>query len=569
MLILLLACTSGPPGGASPTADDAMLTLVAPAAMDCGDGDAAQITATNTGETTWSPAEGYQLVPASADVFGVGPATLPAGALVPPGDAYTFVVPLVAPEADGAYLTRWTMEKVGVGPFGSVGEGSIDLSCGGGGSGGGGGNGGDNGGNGGGGAADRGGLVRLAGNTLVDDEGPFNALGATLMWGAWGYKYDRARLEANLAYLAGHGFHYVRVLGVVGDPDASDYWDDREVTTRWGDYDDVIAGFTDLAWDSYGLRTEWTLIGDGQITVPSTAEKYALVDRFLAMSQGREEKIILFEIANEAWQNGFPGDAGNDELRALSRYMRDRTDVLVAASAPAGVECDDYAYVYGGDVADIATIHFDRDTSRVEGAWRPVRQPWELEYCDDVPVGANNEPIGPGSSVASDDEPIRLVSAAVTTYVANLPFYVFHSHAGVRGDENLYDTRGVDSFTQMARYVPAEVASWERQNAHWSGSPFVVYAVDSGGREYGDTMWVDLGDPVGGAVRMYSDTTGSGFFSIAIGVIGELRLDARRALEAEAIDPLTGDVVASASLDAGQRWILSGHEAYVVRGEWR
>src|SRR5262245_42795878 len=61
------------------------------------------------------------------------------------------------------------------------------------------------------------GLVQLDGNSLVDDGGKFNALGATMMWAAWGYKFDRARLEQNLAFLSEHGFHYIRALGVVGD----------------------------------------------------------------------------------------------------------------------------------------------------------------------------------------------------------------------------------------------------------------------------------------------------------------------------------------------------------------
>src|SRR4051812_17990100 len=69
------------------------------------------------------------------------------------------------------------------------------------------------------------GVVRLAGRSLADDGGKFTALGASLFYGAWAYKNDRPRLERTLATLARHGFDYVRVLGVVGDPNAPDSWD--------------------------------------------------------------------------------------------------------------------------------------------------------------------------------------------------------------------------------------------------------------------------------------------------------------------------------------------------------
>src|SRR5687767_5777325 len=87
------------------------------------------------------------------------------------------------------------------------------------------------------------GPVRAEHHAVADTEGPFNALGATLFWGTWGYKFDRARLERNLQTLSDAGFDYVRVLGSVGGAS----WSDRETDPRWDDYDSVIAGLTDLA----------------------------------------------------------------------------------------------------------------------------------------------------------------------------------------------------------------------------------------------------------------------------------------------------------------------------------
>src|SRR5688572_7888813 len=93
------------------------------------------------------------------------------------------------------------------------------------------------------------GHVRAEGRAVADAAGPFNALGATLFWGAWAYKFDRPRLERNLETLRASGIDYVRVLGSVGGTS----WEDRLTDPQWPDYDAIIAGMTDLAYDRYGL----------------------------------------------------------------------------------------------------------------------------------------------------------------------------------------------------------------------------------------------------------------------------------------------------------------------------
>src|SRR5262245_52030517 len=72
------------------------------------------------------------------------------------------------------------------------------------------------------------GIVRLADQVFVDDNGPFLGVGATLFWAGWGYQHDRARLEQNLDFLATRGVDYIRVLGVVGPRG----WPDRTVAAR-------------------------------------------------------------------------------------------------------------------------------------------------------------------------------------------------------------------------------------------------------------------------------------------------------------------------------------------------
>lgn len=410
------------------------------------------------------------------------------------------------------------------------------------------------------------GLVGLDQGSLSDDQGRFNALGATLMWGAWGFKNDKARLEQNLEYLSQHGFHYVRALGVVGDYDNPDYWDGREIDWRWPDYADVIAGFTDLAYDQYGLRVEWTLIGDGQTTVPNSKDRYALVDTFVAMSQGREQKIILFEIANEAWQNGFSGSAGVDELRALSAYMNQATPILVASSAPAGGDCAGAEQLTTGGVADITSLHFDRDVGQVDGHWRPVWQPWWVWHCPTtLPVAANNEPIGPGASVNSEEDPEKLVAGAVASFVSGLPLHVFHSGAGVRGDQNLWEMAGADAFGNVAQVVPPDIASWQRYDHDDPNAPVRVYA-DDGGSAVSDALWPELSSPTAGVVQALSAVDQQELFVLLVGVLDHVVVEARSGLTFEVVSPQSGATLYSHSLAAGEQLTLSGAGALVVRG---
>ncbi len=419
--------------------------------------------------------------------------------------------------------------------------------------------------------AGRPGLVRLAGNALEDDAGRFNALGTTLFWAAWGYKYDRPRLDAALDTLARNGFDYIRALGVVGDPNDADYWDGREILWTWPDYRQVIAELTDYAYDRYGLRVHWTLIGDGQVSIPRAEDRRRLCDWFLEMSRGREHKIILFEIANEYYQNGFDGSGGLRQLRELSRYMKDRTDILVAASAPQSADSEDVYPVYQGGVADIATIHFDRDSTKIEGTWRPVRQVWHHAYNQPTaPPGCNNEPIGPGASVASENDPVRLVAGAVATYVSNISMYCYHTRAGVRGDVDISTMPGVDSFRAVKSFVPRNVSNWTRQNAHWRSSPFKCYAIDERGGLHEDQMWPDQGPRAqGGAVRVFSQVSGDEFVAFPFGVRNRLVMEPRRSCDFEVIDPMTGRVISTHSLSAGQRFELTGGEIFFIRGRYR
>jgi hypothetical protein len=418
------------------------------------------------------------------------------------------------------------------------------------------------------------GVVRGDGAAFADARGPWLPLGATLFWAPWGYKHDRARLERELALLSRGGVDYIRVLGQVGaggKPD--DSWADRLIDPGWNDgcgasaragcgtYDEVIAGLTDLAFDTYGLRVEWTVFGGTGFT-PTPASRRALVDRLLAMSRGREHKVMHFEIANEFYQNGFEGPEGMAELRELGRYMQDRTAILVALSAPRGTDCAAAQRLHEGGVGDLATLHFDRSDRGPAGEWEPIVGPWKLQACGGLPLlRSSNEPIGPFSSVRAEHDPLRLGIAAAVTHVSGVGAYVLHTGAGIRGGgradrargrpANIGDVPGIEAILRALRSVrrrlPPDVANWERFDAA-APNPMILI------------------QPPGNAAAVYGAHRGDRFVLTAVGVKKTLTLRAVAAVDVEIVDPLTGERRSGGALSAGAALSVDGLPAYLILG---
>ena len=393
------------------------------------------------------------------------------------------------------------------------------------------------------------GPVRAEGRAVADSGGAFNALGATLFWGAWGYKFDRPRLERNLAALSAAGVDYVRVLGSVGGTS----WQDRETDPRWTDYDEIVGGMTDLTYDKYGMRVQWTLFGGAPFTESPTARDH-LVDRFGKLVRGREHKVFALEIANEARSNGFAGEPGIAELRRLGKRLNDQTAVLVALSAPgSGAACETYA----GAGADVATIHYAR-TGAGDGPWDyPAR--YDSECPGQLPLMVfNNEPIGPESSVRQDDDPGRIAAAYVLTFLAHNAAYVLHAGPGIRGGGQA-DVTGklsrhahfdelpsfkpiVTALKEARKYLPAGLANWTRHDLN---------APDA---------------PIEGADRIYSASSESAFIALIQGAEKPRALRARKACSIVVRDVSTGRIVQKLDASPGQPIALKGNAPMVLIG---
>ncbi|MBN2270828.1 MAG: hypothetical protein JXN61_09455, partial [Sedimentisphaerales bacterium] len=177
-------------------------------------------------------------------------------------------------------------------------------------------------------------VVRLTGKSLCDANGPFLGLGVSYFQALRRAKYDRARLSSDLALLAANGFNYVRILSMVN-------WDGLEIAPTtftnsaghpvegWPDYWEQFRDLLDIVAEN-GLRAEVTIFADAQHVMPRKADRLAHLDGILENIKGREHKILHLEVANEAWQNGFPGAQGAADLREFAQYLADRTGVLVA-----------------------------------------------------------------------------------------------------------------------------------------------------------------------------------------------------------------------------------------------
>jgi hypothetical protein len=288
------------------------------------------------------------------------------------------------------------------------------------------------------------------------------------------------------------------------------------------------------------------------------------MDRLVRVLADRPHKVMLVEIGNEAWKNGFEGGRGLEELRSLVRRtvkgLRDRGIPLpVAPSAPRGTACKDVTALYGGLGADILTLHLSRDIGGPQGAWGPVVQPSRYQPCPDTPaVAANNEPIGPGSSVAPEHDPTRLVSAALVSFLSRMPLHVFHSRAGVRGDMDFASLPNIrptlDGFKALHRLLPRDLARGTPLRLDAEGAPLELRSPLAG----------NLRDSHG-AVGFQVVQLGQEFYAAAVGVRGPLTLRARLPLEVEAYDVLSGAQVRRAVLATGETLELTGPEAWLLR----
>lgn len=414
----------------------------------------------------------------------------------------------------------------------------------------------------------RAGVVRVVDHALVDDRGPFLGLGVSYFTALWRCRNDRARFERDLRFLSGQGFNYYRMLSMVGHNRA---WEGLEIapvtfTSRgdkrveaWPDYWKQLAEMIDIGFDRYGMRAQITIFADAQL-MPRKEDRLEHMRRLLAeVVPGREQKIMLLEVANEAWQNGFPGEEGTRDLREFTKFLADRTAISVATTSN---HESDFGKTSANSAADIATWHLSRDLQTDDG-WKPVYDCWDFSDRPGFPPASSNEPIGPGSSVATESTGIRLVMAAAFAYSAKLPMFVFHSKASVMGKTSFEETPAIRDFRHLQTILPADLPGWRRDDGKQKEAPFTVFA---GGQP--NKYEPEVAGSRDGCVRNTGSRKDDRFVCVPIGIReGGLQIEAREEVEFEVINPLTAKSIRSAKMKAGERTVLpAGAGALILKG---
>ena len=423
------------------------------------------------------------------------------------------------------------------------------------------------------------GNVVMNGNCLADDGGPFLGLGASYMRALQRCKYDKPRFKRDLSYLASKGVNYIRILTMVG-------WEQMEIAPvditkgtdpntwilpAWPDYWQQFRDMIDIAYDEYGLRSEVTIFADSDM-LPDKPGRIKHIQAVLDNLVGREHKIMHLEVANEAWQNGFSGSEGIADLREFGKYLTDRTSIPVALSAPYDSgSASVIQELYQGSTADITTVHLSRDMGSSEGGWLPVRDAWRIgSMYPSIPPASSNEPLGPGSSVNTENDPIKIVSAASFAWISNMPMYVFHSRSGTSSIDSsgkyvhFEDMPGLASYPYLLQVLPPDLPNWTRNDGIEESSPFTVYCNGQPNK-----YWTEVNGASSGCHRNIGAKKGSEFVCQPQGILaGGVTLKAKQTMSFTVYNPLTGAVVMGpVTKNPGDEFTLpQGPGAYIIRG---
>ena len=387
----------------------------------------------------------------------------------------------------------------------------------------------------------RSGRVTLTGRAMTDDAGPWNALGTTLMWAV--REARTPHLTANLSWLQTQQVECVRALG-----EATDWAEDVRIDPRVPGWTDKLRAVRDEAL-SFGQRIQWTVFGGNQLT---PTDQMRAVENLLLVCREIPAHVQGIEISNEG--QGFQDADGPRRLREFGEIFARHGFPTALTSWESGP-----ADLYAGSAATVATEHFERTISAADGYWRPVRQPWG--YWDHAACPAafiNGEPIGIGSSVAQDTDPLRLACAAAVTWLTGGALHIVHTGAGVYGVPMTHPTAGYrpanlyeqptlgPTFSAIAALrglLPPDLPTWQRQNHHWPGHPFTFDPYQPGDESLAHDF---------GCVRAYAATLGSDFVCLPVGVMvtpatPSFVMSPKQAMAWTTYDPLTGAVLETGS----------------------
>lgn len=257
-------------------------------------------------------------------------------------------------------------------------------------------------------------------------------LGCSLFWGMAGVRSHLERLLPNLEWITSAlGADYVRTFAVVGGDlfNGADPWRDAGSFIAWPDWSRLLGQYTDLCYDQFGLKVEWTLFGSrGQTPLLSDCEQ--VVAEFLKMAAMRPHKLALVEVWNEYNING----AASADLRHLARQLRRGlpAEVPIALSSPGAVHaCASVSEIH----AEVRKMHEGLpEATAITPHWCRADHV-APDLGPSAPASRySNEPRGPGASGGGDvDDPATLANDYRAAKAAGYTGYVYHPLGGIWG----------------------------------------------------------------------------------------------------------------------------------------
>lgn len=389
------------------------------------------------------------------------------------------------------------------------------------------------------------GLSRFFGSRAVgDDDGPKLYVGLSRMAWLWFWKFDRDRVLRELDADRAAGYRYGRVLAQVGDPkNAADYWAGRIVDPDWPDYQDLIAGLTDAAAER-GHLIEWTISGKGG-PYDNPAKRPDLIRRVAPVLNAHRLGCLFGEIMNEP---NVQNEIGATEIRDLAALAKSLCPSLPWATGAVWRDPADEGFdaaLARTQTNDLDIEHLDRDQSRSEGKDRPWRQGWDHGLTGRR--WADNEAVGPGSSVTSENRPNVLRSHRAVNFLCRAFASTLHGKPGVRGDLRWEDPDFNAAYLQAPkaiRFLPGNLSDGSPQNAN-TNYPDRPFDLDV------RFLRADNGN-TRGIVRCYSILTDGVYYSIPFGPVSPFELTARRNLRVGCFQQDTGDQLWERDVAAGE-----------------
>ncbi len=310
------------------------------------------------------------------------------------------------------------------------------------------------------------GVVKLKNRGFVDDAGPFCAAVFTDMSALRLFEQFRVRHDQNGREMFARGADAGRILGMVG-------WPGREINPRRADYTDLLRECIKARY-AQGLRTELTMFADCHVLGMAMPERRTHAQKTAKALKGLEHMLLFIEGCNEPGVSNYNGPWTLAELIEIGRIVKaELPNVLYACGAPftppdGGTTWDDASYQKLGNGADLTTPHFDRDISKHDSVYRPIRQTIDGQNYG-YPF-SNNEPIGVDSSVASEKNPGRLRAAATFSWVSRGAEYCYHTAAGVgvNNDQLIAAQPGADVVFDAKRILSGDAPQFSFSNWHWA-----------------------------------------------------------------------------------------------------